>query len=120
MNEYVFLVGILFILLIQGILLWKCLAIEHAMVTESTTVQTGLGNVGSLLEEALDLASDFFSGPPKPNPAVQAISESIPQLILSALMSKVSMAQEHAPQEQAHRSIPEDVSTPPEADSEPD
>ena len=100
MNEYVALAGILTILLIQAILLWKCLAIEHAMVAESETVQTGLGNVGSLMDEALDLASEFFNRSKPVNPLFQQATESIPQILLGALMNKMSIPEEHGRKEE--------------------
>ena len=118
MNEYVALVGFLSILMIQGILLWKCLAIEHAMVTESGAVQTGLGNVGNLLDEGLDLASEFFDGQKKANPAIQAMSASIPEFILSTLMSRMQMPDHGS---EAQRQISEEKNDPQtEEISEPD
>jgi len=102
---------LLTVLALLSVLLWRTLvlslkldALTDVMTEESTTVQTGLRSVGSLLEEGLDMVNELLSGPPKPSAAVQAMSESIPQMILGALMNKMQMSPEHG-SEQEEREV---------------
>jgi hypothetical protein len=68
-----------------------------------------MGGVTELLDEALDMMSELSSPAASTHPIVQGASESIQQILLKSLISKMSMPQDYgSPQEPEDRQIQQD------------
>jgi hypothetical protein len=68
------------------------------MGMDSGIIKNGLTGVSDLLEEGLDLGSEMMAGSSPLNYTNQTTGESIPELILGAIMNKMQMSSEHGSQ----------------------
>jgi len=111
MNEYINLIGILLVLLIQAVLLYECLRSHNTVKEESFGLKNILTGLAEITEEAVDYLHDLSNGKNQPSPIIQGAGESIQQMILASLMNKISMPSEHgSTQEQTHGEVFEDNS----------
>jgi len=105
MSDSLIIAGVWTMLIIQTVLLWRCLNLHgkfdhfsEAMGTDSGIIKSSLVNVGDLLDEALDMGGELMSGPSPLQYTNQTTGESIPEMILGALMNRIKMSSEHGSQ----------------------
>jgi len=102
MSDSLIIAGVWTMLVIQTVLLWRCINLHgkfdhfsEAMGAESGIIKNGLVSVSDLLDEALDMSSEMMSGPSPLQYTNQSTGESIPEMILGALMNRMAMNNEH-------------------------
>lgn len=107
----------------QWFIIWECIRMKTTVGEHSTDLKTEMGNLGTLLDEALDFLSDNIKSPPSilSTPMGNAHDGlDLKDMILSALISRISMPSEHGiPQEPQERQIQQDISPPLETETEP-
>lgn len=92
-----------FLIMMQGFIIWECVRMKSSFGTHSTDLRTELGNLGSLLDEALDFMNDAI---PQPQGIVAntLASPDIKEVLLQSFLSKMMMPPEHgSPQEPQDR-----------------
>ena len=71
--------------------------------SHSTDLQTSMGDMGSLLDEALDFLAENVG---RPNDITSSIAQTMPdmkEMLLGALMSKITNAPDHGPSEEVRK-----------------
>ena len=112
MQDELTLLAMILLIISNGFLIFGCREIQRQMPQQSTTIQKCMGGVTELLDEALDMMSEFGNPAASVNPIVQGASESIQQILLKSLISKMSMPQDYgSTQEPQERTISEDEPT---------
>lgn len=92
----------------QGFIIWECMKMKGLVSNESLDLRKELVNLGSLVDEAIDFIADSAS----PSPIAAAAGGSIPEIILSGLMSKMMMPSEHGSKtQQEERQVLQDNKT---------
>ena len=88
-----------FLILMQGFIIWECVRMKSTFGNHSTDLRTELGNLGSLLDEALDFMNDAI---PQPQGIVAntLAQPDIKEMLLGALISKMTMPPEHGSQQE--------------------
>ncbi len=90
MGEWFLMLAMLLVAMGHVLLIKKCASLESEIPNQTSGLKSMMGEVRDLLDEALDLLADAPAGPALPAQMGQA--ESIPNLLLSTLISRMSMA----------------------------
>lgn len=88
-------IALAILIILQWFVIWECIKMKGVVGTHSTDLRTELGNLGSLLDEALDFISDNMRSP---QPVLSSLAQPMPDLkdmILAALIGKIGMPVEH-------------------------
>lgn len=72
----------------QWFIIWECVKMKTTVGEHSTDLKTEMGNLGLLLDEAVDYLADTAGGP---GPVAQAAGGTVQEIILSGLMNKMMM-----------------------------
>ena len=97
------------------LLIKKCASLESEIPEQTNGLKSMISDVRDLLDEALDVLSDV---PASAAPLAQMTQgESLPNLILSTLISRMSMPATDGTQESQNRAYDE-VNTPPTLETE--
>jgi len=75
----------------QMMIIWECVKMKGHVSGESTTLRESMGDMGILLDEALDYIAEIADGRNKASPLVQGAGESIQQMILAKVMNGMMM-----------------------------
>ena len=87
----------------QLLIIRECINMKLNLGTSSNDLQTELGNLGSLLDEAIDF---LVAGHQQPSPVIAQAGSDLKEVLLASLMNKMFMPSEHGiPQEQEERQI---------------
>ena len=86
-------------IIMQWFIIWECTRMKTTVGSHSTDLRTELGNLGSLLDEALDFMNDAI---PQPQGIVAntLAQPDIKEMLLGALISKMTMPPEHGSQQE--------------------
>ena len=98
------------LILMQWFIIWECIKMKGHVTSHSTDLQTSMGDMGSLLDEALDFLAENVPSPSTPNPVFAQTGTDMKEMLLTAFMSKMMMPSEHGPQ-QEERKILQDEET---------
>ena len=106
MNDIAYGLTLGFLIVMQWLLIWQCIKTRGHVTANVSDLGTEMVNIGTLLDEALDFIADM------PSPAQGIVantlqSPDIKEMLLGALMSKISMAPEHGSKEEVQRTIQE-------------
>ena len=77
--------GILIVM--QAFIIWECIRMKGTVAGESSSLRTELGNLGLLLDEAIDFLADSKA----PSPMMSQASADFKEIALTALMNKMMM-----------------------------
>jgi len=94
MGEWFLMLALLFVAIGHVLLIKKCASLESEIPNHTNGLKSMMGEVRDLLDEALDLLADAPASPALPAQMGQA--ESIPNLLLSTLISRMSMGPDDA------------------------
>ena len=94
MGEWFLALALLFLAIGHVLLIKKCASLESEIPNHTNGLKSMMGEVRDLLDEALDLLADAPASPALPAQMGQA--ESIPNLLLSTLISRMSMGPDDA------------------------
>ena len=90
------------LIVMQWFIIWECIKMKTSVGNHTTDLKTEMGNLGSLLDEAIDFLADTS----RPSPVAQVAGGTIQEIILSGLMNKMMMPSGHGIQkEQEERQI---------------
>ena len=92
-----------FLIVMQGFIIWECVRMKSSFGNHSTDLKTEMGNIGELLDEALDFLNDSI---PQPQGIVAntLAQPDIKEVLLQSFLSKMMMPSEHgSPQESQDR-----------------
>ena len=95
------------LIVMQWFIIWECIKMKTTVGEHSTDLKSEMGNLGILLDEAID----FLVDSPKPNPIAQAAGGSLQEIILGSLINKMSMPSNYGAQESQDRPIQSDEPT---------
>ena len=93
MSEWLLLMSMLLLAMGHVLLIKKCGSLESQIPQQTNGLKTMMGEVRDLLDEALDLLADAPASSALPAQMGQA--ESIPNLLLSTLITRMGMGPEH-------------------------
>jgi len=120
MGEWFLALALLFLAIGHVLLIKKCASLESEIPNHTNGLKSMMAEVRDLLDEALDLLADAPASPALPAQMGQA--ESIPNLILSTLISRMSMGPADASTTQPQEwevLPPDDTTQTSEAESQP-
>ena len=93
------------LIVMQWFIIWECIKMKTTVGNHSMDLKTEMGNLGLLLDEAIDYLADTS----RPGPVAQAAGGTIQEIILSGLMNKMMMPPNYAStQESEQREISEE------------
>ena len=93
------------LIVMQWFIIWECIKMKTTVGEHSTDLKTEMGNLGLLLDEAVDFLADTS----RPGPVAQAAGGTIQEIILSGLMNKMMMPPNYgSTQEPQERPIQQD------------
>lgn len=95
------------LIVMQWFLVWECLKMKGTVNEHSHNLQSEVGNLGVLMDEALDFISDNMKSPTINLATGTQTPVDFKEAILSALISRVKMANEHGETQQEERPIHE-------------
>ncbi len=106
-----------FLIMMQGFIIWECVRMKTSFGTHTTSLQDELGNLGGLLDEALDFMNDAI---PQPQGIVASTlaQPDIKEVLLQSFLSKMMMPSEHGKEIPQERPIREEHSTQVETETE--
>ena len=89
----------------QLLIIRECINMKLNLGTSSNDLHTELGNLGSLLDEAIDF---LVAGQQQPSPVIAQAGADLKQVLLAGLIDKVMMPSDHGiTQESQERQISE-------------
>lgn len=92
------------VILLQMAIIRECLNMKGHVSASSLDLKTEMGNVGTLLDEALDFLADNV--PPQQGMVANTLqSPDIKEMILGTIMNRMMMPSEHASQKQEERQV---------------
>ena len=100
-----------FLILLQSFLVYECLRMKTTVGAHSTDLKTEMKTIGELLDEALDFLSDAV---PQPQGIMTntLAQPDIKEMLLGALISKMTMPPEHgSTTQQEERQVLQDIPT---------
>jgi len=95
MLDYMLALGLVILICTHGLLVKKCQSLTTELPEKTSQIEAGMVQIRDLLDEALDYLNDAPVG--NPLMAGTPPSESIPQMILSTLLSRTGMGLDDAP-----------------------
>ena len=102
MNDLMTGVALTILIIMQWFIIWECIKMKSTVGNHTMDLKTEMGNLGSLLDEAIDFLADTS----RPSPVAQVAGGTIQEIILSGLMNKMMMPSGYAEQkEQEERPI---------------
>ena len=97
------------LILLQMAIIRECIRMKGHVNTSSLDLKTEMGNLGTLLDEALDYVADIANGPVASSPVIAQAGSDVKELLLGALMNKMMMPLNHgSTQEPQEREIQQD------------
>ena len=103
------------LIIMQWFIIWECIRMKATVGEHSTDLKSEMGNLGTLLDEALDFLADNINSPPSLLSTPIGNTQSSPDLkdmILSAFMSKIAMPFDHGSEKEPEvRQIQQDEQT---------
>jgi len=93
------------LLLMQTLIIRECIRMKGHVSNESLNLKSEMGNLGTLLDEALDYVADLANGQSEVSPALSQTVGGFKEMALTALINKVMMPPDHASQKQEERAI---------------
>jgi len=91
------------LILMQLLIIRERINMKLNLGTSSNDLQTELGNLGSLLDEAIDF---LVAGAQAPSPVIAQAGGDLKEVLLASLMNKMLMPSEHGnPQESQERQV---------------
>ena len=95
MNDIAYGTTLGFLIVMQWLLIWQCIKTRGHVTGHVSDLGTEMGNLGTLLDEALDYIAELPSGAMAQNPMIAQAGGSMQEMLLGALMSKISNAPDH-------------------------
>jgi len=91
------------LIILQWFMIWECIRMKGTVAEHSTDLRTEMGNLGTLLDEALDFLAD--SVPKQASLLGQIVQDAqttpdLKEVILSAFLSRINMTGDHASETQ--------------------
>ena len=83
------------LLLMQTLIIRECIRMKGHVSNESLYLKSEMGNLGTLLDEALDYVADLANGPSQVSPAISQTVGGFKEMALTALINKVMMQPDH-------------------------
>lgn len=110
MNDIMTGAALAILIIMQWFLVWECLRMRTTVSDHSVSLQTEMGNLGKLLDEALDFIAENVPSQGLLTAASTQPSMDFREAILSALISRMNMGGEHGTPQQEDRSVQFDQS----------
>ena len=90
------------LIILQWFMIWECIRMKGTVAAHSTDLRSEMGEIGSMLDEALDFLADNV--PKQASLLGQIVQDAqttpdLKEMILSALISRMGMSGEHASEE---------------------
>jgi len=105
----------LFIIAQLGVI-WECIRMKGTVTSSTTDLRTEMGNLGTLLDEALDYIADM---PASPNSVAGQIGQlPVKEMLLQTFMERMMMGSEHGGTTQPENRQNDEVSTQVETENE--
>jgi len=79
------------LIILQWFVIWECIKMKTSVSNNALDLRTEMGNLGSLLDEALDFLADNVPKPSIISDYVQPDME-VKDIILSTIMNRMQMA----------------------------
>ena len=95
MNDIAYGITLGFLIIMQFALIWQCIKTRGSVTGHVSDLGSEMGNLGTLLDEALDYIAELPSGAMAQNPMIAQAGGSMQEMLLGALMSKISNAPDH-------------------------
>jgi hypothetical protein len=110
MLDYLLTFALIFMIISHSILIRGCFKINGQMETGSHEFSNQFGAINETLSECLDCLDDIAGGNTE-GTQNQASGESVQSMILSALMSRMNMTDEHGSEARQERTVQENEQT---------
>jgi hypothetical protein len=89
-------VAVAVLIIMQWFIIWECTRMKTTVGSHSTDLRTELGNLGILLDEALDFMNDAI--PPQQGIVANTLaSDDIKSVLLNGFLSKMMSPSENGP-----------------------
>ena len=107
MNDIAYGITLGFLIIMQWLLIWQCIKTRGTVTGHVSDLGSEMGNLGTLLDEALDYIAELPSGAMAQNPMIAQAGASMQEILLGALMSKITNAPDYGSKQtqQEERSI---------------
>ena len=115
MDDTLLLLTLGFLIIMQAFAVRECIRLKGSVSHESTTLQTTMSGLGSLLDEGLDMFNEWADGNKPPSPMITQAGGDLKQMLLGALMNRIAIGSEHAESTQEREIYQED---PPQTEEE--
>ena len=97
--------SIAFLLVMQWFIIWECIKMKTHVSDHSNNLQTKLGGMSELLDEAIDFLSDVDKMISQPSPVIAQAGMDIKTALLTAFMDKMTMGFNNGTTQQEERQI---------------
>ena len=118
MLDYLLTFALIFMIISHSILIRGCFKINGQMKIGSHEFSNHFGAINETLSECLDCLDDIAGGNTEATPN-QAGGESLQSVILSGILSRMNMPDEHGSTQRQERTVQENEQTPNEEENEP-
>lgn len=96
MQDIAFGMGLALLIIMQWFMIWECIRMRSHVSTQSTDLRTEMGNLGTLLDEALDFIAENV--PPSQGIVGHTLAQpDIKEVLLNGFLSRMMSPSENGP-----------------------
>ena len=106
MNDIAYGLTLGFLIVMQWLLIWQCIKTRGHVTGHVSDLGTEMGNLGTLLDEALDFIADLPVASTPLNVGIAQSGATMQEMLLGALMSKISNAPDYGSKQTQQKEWP--------------